>query len=43
MKYSHILGIDISKKTIDVALSQNQANANILNRKFTNNLKGYQS
>jgi transposase len=43
MKYSHILGIDISKKTIDVALSQNQANANMLNRKFTNNLKGYQS
>ncbi|ACE06592.1 hypothetical protein Aasi_1271 [Candidatus Amoebophilus asiaticus 5a2] len=43
MQYTHILGIDISKKTIDVALSQNKANDSIVSHKFTNNLKGYQA
>jgi len=41
MQFSHLLGIDISKKTIDLALSLNQANAAMLNHQFTNNLGGY--
>jgi transposase len=43
MKYNYILGIDISKKTIDVALSQNQASASMVTHKFTNNPTGYQA
>jgi transposase len=42
MQYNYILGIDVSKKTIDAALSQNKANANMIINKFTNDLKGYQ-
>jgi transposase len=41
MQLSHILGVDISKKTIDLALIQNKANAPIINQRFTNNLGGY--
>lgn len=41
MKFTHILGIDVSKDTIDLALNQNKANASIINNKFNNNLKGY--
>ena len=41
MKFTHILGIDISKDTIDISLSQNKANGSITNNKFSNNLKGY--
>lgn len=41
MKFTHILGIDISKDTIDLGLSQNKANSSITNNKFSNNLKGY--
>jgi len=41
MKYTHILGIDLSKATIDLALSQNTANANISHKKFSNNIKGF--
>lgn len=40
MKYTHILGIDISKDTIDVALMQDKADASITTNKFGNNLKG---
>lgn len=43
MKFIHIIGIDVSKKTIDIALSQNKANASMINHKFTNNLKGYRT
>ncbi|NEJ83225.1 transposase, partial [Rhizobium leguminosarum] len=43
MQFTHILGIDISKDTIDLALSQNKANTNIVNSKFSNNLKGYKA
>jgi transposase len=41
MQYTHILGVDISKKTIDIALSQNKANASMLSHQFPNNLGGY--
>lgn len=40
MQYTHILGVDISKKTIDIALSQNKANASMLSHQFPNNLGG---
>jgi transposase len=40
-QFTHILGIDISKKTIDLALSQNKANAPMINQQFNNNLGGY--
>ncbi|NEJ82922.1 IS110 family transposase, partial [Rhizobium leguminosarum] len=43
MQFTHILGIDISKHTIDLALSENKANAAMLNYKLDNNLKGYKS
>jgi transposase len=43
MQYTHILGIDISKKTIDLALSHNKANDSMITHKFTNNKKGYQA
>ena len=43
MQYTHILGIDISKKTIDVALSQNKANDSMITHQFANNTKGYQA
>jgi len=43
MQYTHILGIDISKATLDLALSCNQANASMLNRRFANNLSGYRA
>jgi transposase len=41
MLFTHILGIDIAKKHIDLALSQNKANDPIINHRFTNNLGGY--
>ena len=41
MRYSHILGIDLSKATIDLALSENKADASMLNKKLTNNIKGF--
>jgi transposase len=41
MQYTHILGIDLSKATIDLALSENKANASTLNKKLTNNIKGF--
>jgi transposase len=43
MQFTKILGIDISKKTFDVALSENKVNSKIINNQFTNNLKGFQS
>ena len=41
MQFTHLLGGDISKKTIDVALSLNQSNASMLSHQFSNNLGGY--
>lgn len=41
MQFTNILGIDISKKTFDVALSQNKVNSKMINNQFTNNLKGF--
>lgn len=43
MQFTHILGIHISKDTIDLALWQNSANPNIVNSKLSNNLKGYKA
>jgi transposase len=43
MHFTHILGIDISKNTFDLALSQNKAYANIVKSKFSNNFKGYKA
>jgi transposase len=43
MQYTHILGIDVSKATIDLALSQNKAKATITHKKFNNNIKGFKS
>jgi activator of 2-hydroxyglutaryl-CoA dehydratase len=43
MQYTHILGIDLSKATIDLALMDNKASASIVSKKFTNNLKGYEA
>ena len=43
MQFTHILGIDISKDTIDLALSHNKSHANTVNSKFSNNLKGYKA
>ncbi|MHB9147530.1 MAG: IS110 family RNA-guided transposase [Candidatus Amoebophilus sp.] len=43
MQYTYILGIDVSKATLDLALSTNQANAPIVNRRFDNNLAGYRA
>lgn len=42
MQFTTILGIDISKKTFDVALSENKVNPKMINNQFTNNLKGFQ-
>ena len=41
MQFTHILGIDVSKKTIDIALSQNKANVLMVSHQFTNSLGGY--
>lgn len=43
MQYTHILGIDISKDFIDLALSENKSNASMVNTKLANNLEGYQA
>jgi transposase len=43
MQYTHILGIDVSKATFDLALSQNKAHATITHKKFNNNTKGFGS
>lgn len=37
-----IVGMDVSKKTLDVALSVNAANAEICNKRFFNTLKGFE-
>src|SRR5882757_6666243 len=42
MAYTHILGIDISKKTFDVALTKNKAQTSKETKCFTNTKKGYQ-
>lgn len=41
MQFTYLLGIDISKVTIDLALSENKANASIAIKQFANHLKGY--
>jgi len=41
MQFTNILGIDISKRTIDVALSENKVNSPMINHQFSNNLKGF--
>jgi transposase len=41
MQYTYILGIDLSKATIDLALSQNITHANITHKKLSNNIKGF--
>lgn len=43
MQFTHILGIDVSKKKIDLALSQNKTSAPMISHKVTNNPKGYQA
>jgi transposase len=43
MQFTQILGIDISKKTIDVALSAVERNSTVSHEQFSNNLKGYSS
>ncbi len=43
MQFTHILGIDIAKKSIDIALSLNQANATMINKKFANSPDGHQA
>ncbi len=43
MQYTHRLGIDISKRTFEVALMQNLANSNINHNKFDNDIKGFKS
>jgi hypothetical protein len=41
MNFNHIIGIDISKKTFDVAHCQHTEKTSVLGSAFTNNLKGY--
>jgi transposase len=41
MPFTHILGIDVSKRTLDAALSPNKANAPMVSHQFTNSLGGY--
>lgn len=41
MQFTKILGIDISKRTIDVALSSGGCNSPMINHQFSNNLKGF--
>lgn len=41
MQFTNILGVDVSKKTIDVALSENKVGSKMTNQQFTNNLKGF--
>ena len=43
MQYTHILGIDIAKTSMDVALSKNKANVPTNNKQFSNNLNGYKA
>ena len=40
-KYQLFIGIDISKKTIDVSLSTDGQKANMIHRVFSNNSKGF--
>jgi Transposase and inactivated derivatives len=42
MQKKWIAGIDVSKKTIDVALSLNLSNTAVFTRQFSNNFKGYE-
>lgn len=41
MQFTQLLGVDIAKNKIDVALSQNKANAPMVNHQFANSLGGY--
>lgn len=41
MQFNHLLGIDISKSKIDLALSENKANVPMSINQFGNHLKGY--
>jgi transposase len=41
MQYTHTLGIDVSKRTFDLALSQNLNHGSMISNKFDNNLQGY--
>lgn len=42
-EFKNIVGIDVSKKTIDAGLLVNEADATILKKKFSNNIKGYKA
>ena len=44
MKKQHkfILGIDVSKKTFDIAIGKNEPESEVTKSNFTNNLKGFQ-
>jgi hypothetical protein len=41
MNFNHILGVDISIKTFDVALCQHTTKDSMAHHAFTNNSKGY--
>lgn len=41
MNFTYLLGIDISKSRIDIALSENKAGATVTIKAFSNHLKGY--
>ncbi|ACE06679.1 hypothetical protein Aasi_1379 [Candidatus Amoebophilus asiaticus 5a2] len=41
MQFTYLLGIDISKSKIDLALSENKAGASLTLKEFSNHLKGY--
>jgi transposase len=41
MNFNHIIGVDISKKTFDVALCQHTTKDSMAHHSFTNNSKGY--
>jgi hypothetical protein len=43
MQFIHLLGINISKRKIDLSLSQNKANASMITSQFSNHVKGYKS
>jgi len=41
MQFTHLLGVDISKSKIDLALSQNKSNTSMVTNQFSNHLKDY--
>lgn len=43
MQFTYILGIDISKSKIDIALSANKVGATITIKEFSNHVKGYKN